>query len=235
MSFFFDFLSQAAIATAEQHSPSCRQALGRLLVVCWPSALNTAVCAGQLYTPSSPFRSFPACSHEFRTRSFQVKFPEDPNESQTDVPWSKARLSPTEAPKVAAEPHRFAQEFNIITQTCQPGFQIHVLVERKKVKSLSGVRLFATPWTVARPGSSVHGDFPGKNTLGANACGQAQARHWMKLPDGNVLKGFREAIPNFWQEARALTRGLHRVIAAACPEPAGGRNSQACGAIHSLG
>ena len=33
-----------------------------------------------------------------------------------------------------------------------------------KVKLLSRVRLFATPWTVARPGSSGHGDFPGKNT-----------------------------------------------------------------------
>ena len=83
-----------------------------------------------------------------------------------------------------------------------------VPLEKVIVKSLSCVRLFATPWTVARPGSSVHGDFLGKNTLGANACGQAQARHWMKLPDGNVLKGFREAIPNFWQEARALTTGL---------------------------
>ena len=28
-----------------------------------------------------------------------------------------------------------------------------------KVKSLSHVKLFATPWTVARPGSSVHGIF----------------------------------------------------------------------------
>ena len=29
---------------------------------------------------------------------------------------------------------------------------------------LSHVLLFAAPWTVAPPGSSVHGDFPGKNT-----------------------------------------------------------------------
>ena len=28
----------------------------------------------------------------------------------------------------------------------------------------SHVRLFATPWTVAHQGSSVHGDSPGKNT-----------------------------------------------------------------------
>ena len=33
-----------------------------------------------------------------------------------------------------------------------------------KGKSLSRVQLFATPWTVARPSLSVHGDFPGKNT-----------------------------------------------------------------------
>ena len=28
-----------------------------------------------------------------------------------------------------------------------------------KVKSLNGVQLFATPWTVALPGSSIHGIF----------------------------------------------------------------------------
>ena len=33
-------------------------------------------------------------------------------------------------------------------------------------ESLSSVRPFATPWTVAVPGSSVHGDSPGKNTGG---------------------------------------------------------------------
>ena len=38
-----------------------------------------------------------------------------------------------------------------------------VLLERKKVKSLSHVRLFETPWTVAY--QLLHpGDFPGKNT-----------------------------------------------------------------------
>ena len=35
---------------------------------------------------------------------------------------------------------------------------------------LSHVRLFATPWTAALPGSSVHGDSPGKDTgLGCHA------------------------------------------------------------------
>ena len=35
---------------------------------------------------------------------------------------------------------------------------------------LSHVRLFATPWTVALPGFSVHGDSPGKNTgMGCHA------------------------------------------------------------------
>ena len=33
------------------------------------------------------------------------------------------------------------------------------LLQRKKVKSLSRVRLFATPWTVAYQGSSVDGIF----------------------------------------------------------------------------
>ena len=32
------------------------------------------------------------------------------------------------------------------------------------VQSLSHVQLFVTLWTVATPGSSVHGDCPGKNT-----------------------------------------------------------------------
>ena len=31
-------------------------------------------------------------------------------------------------------------------------------------KSLSHVQLFATPWTITTPGSSVRGDSPGKNT-----------------------------------------------------------------------
>ena len=35
----------------------------------------------------------------------------------------------------------------------------HFVVKRRKVKSLSHVQLFGTPWTVAVPGSSVHGIF----------------------------------------------------------------------------
>ena len=45
--------------------------------------------------------------------------------------------------------------------------------------SLSCIRLFATPWTVA-PGSSVHGDSPGKNTgVGCHALrrGSSQTRY----------------------------------------------------------
>ena len=42
------------------------------------------------------------------------------------------------------------------------GSTVHYLKrkkERKKVKSLSHVHLFATPWTCSPPGSSVHGIF----------------------------------------------------------------------------
>ena len=51
------------------------------------------------------------------------------------------------------------------------GVGSHFLLQCMKVKSesevaqsLSRVRLLATPWTAAYPGSSVHGIFPGKST-----------------------------------------------------------------------
>ena len=38
------------------------------------------------------------------------------------------------------------------------------LLGARCASSLSRVRFFATTWTAARAGSSVHGDSPGKNT-----------------------------------------------------------------------
>ena len=37
-------------------------------------------------------------------------------------------------------------------------------LDNRQLKSLSRSWLFVTPWTVAPPGSSVHGDSPGKDT-----------------------------------------------------------------------
>ena len=58
--------------------------------------------------------------------------------------------------------------------TCEEEIAFHFLYERKKkVKLLSCVQFFASPWTIAWPGSSVHRDSPGKNTrVGCHALHQ---------------------------------------------------------------
>lgn len=93
---------------------------------------------------SDPIRTFPV----------SVKSPEDPGKPQISyVPWTKAEFEPQlEFLEVSEEPHGFAKEFNIVTQTYQPGFSdlyqlVHMLV------------------------------------------GEGQAKHWINLPDGKILKG----------------------------------------------
>ena len=39
-----------------------------------------------------------------------------------------------------------------------------ILIQVINVSNFSCVQLFVTPWTCSPPGSSVHGDSPGKNT-----------------------------------------------------------------------
>lgn len=55
------------------------------------------------------------------------------------VPWTKAELRATvkDFPKVTEDPHRFVEEFNIITQNYQPGLSnlyqfVYCLLEKVK-------------------------------------------------------------------------------------------------------
>ena len=58
------------------------------------------------------------------------------------------------------------------------------------LRSLSRVRLFATPWTAAPQGSSVHGDCPCKNTgvrrhallQGPSPGSNPSLLHWQAVP-----------------------------------------------------
>lgn len=190
---FFSLPLQAAIATAEQHSRACRQALSRLLVVCWPSALNTAVCAGQLYTPSSP-SLLPGMAMNSEHARFKLSF----LRIQANPKLMFLVLRPDWALqrplRLAAEPHRFAQ-FNIITQTCQPGFQIHVLVERNQSRSV--VSELFKPHGYEPDQAPLSMGISGKNTLGGKCLWAGTSQTLGEVPDGSVLKGF-EAIPNFW-------------------------------------
>ena len=72
---------------------------------------------------------------------------------------------------------------------------------------LSHVRLFATPWTAALPGSSVHGDSPGKDTgLGC---------HFL-LQGIFPTQGLKLYVLHGWANALPLTH-LKSVVAQSCP------------------
>ena len=57
------------------------------------------------------------------------------------VSWTKAELQATvkEFPNITAEPHRFAEEFNVVIQIYEPGFSdlcqlVHMLVDEGQAK-----------------------------------------------------------------------------------------------------
>ena len=85
---------------------------------------------------------------------------------------------------------------------------------------LSHVRLFATPWTAALPGSSVHGDSPGKDTgLGCHAL----------LQGIFPTQGLNPALPHFTRILYRLShqgspRTLKRVACAFFRGPSQPRN-----------
>ena len=88
-----------------------------------------------------PFFSepLPAFSSLKRTKTcpFKIRPSENPNAKPliSYVPWTKAELQAVvkDFPQVTEGLHRFAEEFNIVIQTCQPGFSdlyqsVHMLV-----------------------------------------------------------------------------------------------------------
>ena len=68
-------------------------------------------------------------SDPIRTCLFKIKPSEDTGAKSliSYIPWTKAELQ--RCSQVTKDPHRFAEEFNIVTQTYQPGFSdLHQLV-----------------------------------------------------------------------------------------------------------
>ena len=83
--------------------------------------------------PNLSFHPFPPCNHKFRTCSFKVKFSEDPNKFQVDVPWSKAKLwALKRLLKSLRNPTGLLKNLTLLTKPNSLVSQIYVLVERKK-------------------------------------------------------------------------------------------------------
>ena len=91
---------------------------------------------------------------------------------------------------------------------------IHVLMKMKKMKSLSRVRLFATPWDCSLPGSSVHGIFQARVlewVAIAFSRGSSPPRDWTWVSHiaGRrfTLWAIREAPMYWWEEYNSSAGG----------------------------